>query len=710
MLPKIGMKSKLSLGLALLALPWIIASAPPDVKPCDPTLACFDVRISPANLLGDFYLDGNLVVAGVNSARLMGAPGVLHQIDVKHIQDPNTPGSNDLFNYPDQSAVQQTNAGWIWWVSFYPQKNYLKGTLQYFCQPYGRKATDVVLCRPTLDGVGQPDVPAGGSATYILSGGAHAVHTNLVGDQAGNWSSTARDDSVTVTTGRTSWFTASFLLKGLLQISLYPTGLTADLYLDGVLVAPQSAGLNVFVTPQVAHTVEAKNVVDPAANGRYKYGDTAQSVIAYTGGTRNVYLSPLKTWLMGSLSFFFYISRKAFADDVQCLVSVDGAQVGTVPAGTRMVFNLPTGAHTLAVSTTGADAGKWDGPVSASVTIYGGWSAYYTARFNLLPTVVSAPLPVPVGSGGGTPGGFELGGQVASFSAPDRMKYAGMLWVKRQARWSPGAVADAGAINDAHAKGFKILLSVIGDNPNVIAGGNGYDGYAAYVGELARLGADGIEVWNEMNLDREWPVGEIDPARYTDLLRRSYLQIKSQNPNTLVISGAPAPTGAEGAFGRAHVWNDNSYIAGMAAAGAANYVDCIGVHYNEGIISPNWTSGDPRDAYYTRYYSGMVATYFNTFGGRKKLCFTEMGYLSPEGYGSLPGAFGWAGNTTAAQQAQWLGEAVSLARSSSSVRMIIVFNMDFTGWGDDPQGGYAMIRPGGGCPACDTLRGVTGGR
>ena len=42
--------------------------------------------------------------------------------------------------------------------------------------------------------------------------------------------------------------------------------------------------------------------------------------------------------------------------------------------------------------------------------------------------------------------------------------------------------------------------------------------------------------------------------------------------------------------------------------------------------------------------------------------------------------------------------------------MMIVFNVDFTLYGDDPQGGYAIIRPGAAGPACDTLRAVTGGR
>jgi hypothetical protein len=49
-----------------------------------------------------------------------------------------------------------------------------------------------------------------------------------------------------------------------------------------------------------------------------------------------------------------------------------------------------------------------------------------------------------------------------------------------------------------------------------------------------------------------------------------------------------------------------------------------------------------------------------------------------------------------------------LAANSGKVRMVIVFNVDFTQWGTDPQAGYAMIRKGGGCPACGTLASVMG--
>ncbi len=75
----------------------------------------------------------------------------------------------------------------------------------------------------------------------------------------------------------------------------------------------------------------------------------------------------------------------------------------------------------------------------------------------------------------------------------------------------------------------------------------------------------------------------------------------------------------------------------------------------------------------------------------------------------VPG-FGWAGSTMVSQQAQWLADATRMAQSDSRVRLIVVFNADSTRWGQVPQGGYAIIRPDGGCPACDTLRGVMGGR
>jgi hypothetical protein len=312
------------------------------------------------------------------------------------------------------------------------------------------------------------------------------------------------------------------------------------------------------------------------------------------------------------------------------------------------------------------------------------------------PTRAAPPPPI----SGSTRGGFELGGQVQDLNGGTiaAMQRAHMRWVKRQAHAGDGGAV--GLINQAHGAGFKILLSVIGDKNAVVDAGY-QDGYASYVASLAAQGADAIEIWNEMNIDREWKQGSINPSIYVNLLAKSYNAIKRANPNTMVITGALAPTGAEGAFGTDRVWNDDRYYNGMAAAGAGRYADCIGVHYNEGIVGPNQTSGDPRGGYPTRYFSTMLSRAMRPFRG-KQACFTELGYLTPEGYGQLPGGFAWAQGTSVAQQAAWLAQAAVRA-SGSGVRMMIIFNVDFTHFGEDPQAGYAIIRPGGACPACDAL-------
>jgi hypothetical protein len=345
--------------LALLAVPWVTGFAPSAAgQPCDPQSACFDVSLTATGLVGDFYIDGKVAATGVSQARVVGAPDVPHLIEVKNIQEPAAPGNGDLFNYATQSVTEQAKAGWVWRLTFYPQRNYLKGTLTYVCNPSGRASTDSVVCQPAIDGNPMPDVAPGASASYYLTPGAHTIHTTLSGTQAGNWSQTARDDSVTIYAARISWLQATFELKGVLKISLYPAGIVADLYVDGTLAATQSGSLQVLVTPRVPHLVEAKNVTDPAANSLYKYGDASQKPLAYPAGTAYVSLRPVKVWLTGALSVACVLNRKAATDDAHCSVTVDNAAVGTVGAGTRGTFNLSIGSHAVGISVVGTSAGN----------------------------------------------------------------------------------------------------------------------------------------------------------------------------------------------------------------------------------------------------------------------------------------------------------------------------------------------------------------
>jgi uncharacterized protein YgiM (DUF1202 family) len=334
------------------------------------------------------------------------------------------------------------------------------------------------------------------------------------------------------------------------------------------------------------------------------------------------------------------------------------------------------------------------------------WLATVNGDINSLPVTTETGCCAPPNPGTPPPspaGGFELGGQTHTLDNPARMRDAVMTWVKFQHKWSPGQnPADlAGRINSAHANGLKVLISIPGPlYPSSID----FNGYVQFVGGVAGLGADAIEIWNEMNLDREWPAGQISPATYVNsMLAPSYQAIKAANPGTMVISGALAPTGVDNGV---TVWSDQRYLAGMAGAGAARYMDCLGVHYNAGATSPDANSGHPADAgdhHYSWYFQGTFNVYSGAFPS-SKLCFTEIGYVSGEGYGTLPGGFWWGNGNTVGEQAEWLARAVTKSRQSGKVRLFVVFNVDFTYWGDDPQAGYAIIRPGGGCPACDSLR------
>jgi hypothetical protein len=114
----------------------------------------------------------------------------------------------------------------------------------------------------------------------------------------------------------------------------------------------------------------------------------------------------------------------------------------------------------------------------------------------------------------------------------------------------------------------------------------------------------------------------------------------------------------------------------------------------------------------------MVDLYFDTFNpedAAKKLplCFTEIGYLTPDGFDkSLAQAgannFLWAEGTTVFDQAEWLEEALLRSCRSGRVKLFIVWNVDFENYGQDPQAGYAILRPDEECPSCRTLSRAVG--
>ncbi len=300
---------------------------------------------------------------------------------------------------------------------------------------------------------------------------------------------------------------------------------------------------------------------------------------------------------------------------------------------------------------------------------------------------------------------FELGGQIFTFVTTEEMHSAGMTWVKMQLTYGSHTTADAqNVINHGRNHGFKVLRSIKGIKSQLASKPTQYyQNFASFLASVAQLGPDAIEVWNEPNIDREWPAGLISGTNYAQMLSRAYPAIKPANANVMVISGAPAPTGFFGGQCTQNGCDDNIFIQQMASAGAASNFDCTGLHYNEGVVPPTQSSGDPRGNpnHYTRYYSTMVSTYRAAFPN-KPLCFTEIGYLSPEGLPPLPPGFEWGANTSLQEQADWLASAAQLSRDGGIVRLMVVWNMDATIYDSDPMEGWSIIRNSS-CLACTTL-------
>jgi len=134
----------------------------------------------------------------------------------------------------------------------------------------------------------------------------------------------------------------------------------------------------------------------------------------------------------------------------------------------------------------------------------------------------------------------------------------------------------------------------------------------------------------------------------------------------------------------------------------------MGAHANAGTTPPDASTGHPSDnggGHYSWYFLPTVNVTHNAIPALP-ICLTEYGYLSPDGYGALSDYFQWGANTSVDEQAAWLAQGYQLARGLGFVRLVIVWNVDFTYWGFDPQAGYAIVRPDGSCPACATLGAV----
>lgn len=293
----------------------------------------------------------------------------------------------------------------------------------------------------------------------------------------------------------------------------------------------------------------------------------------------------------------------------------------------------------------------------------------------------------------------------------------GVDWVKMQLKWPvihPSADADQwffydSVIEEANKNGLNLMVSVVGAPAwtRSQGGENGPpDDYALFTAFLDELltrhpgQIQAIEVWNEENLDREWttPAG-ISPENYVEFLRQSYETIKSHDPNIIVISGALSPTGP----GDWVSWADDfEYMDRALAAGMLNYADCVGAHHNGYNIPPDVTAeaapSHPkaqtavfRGPFDNPHHSWSFKTTIDTYAQKvqaidpsKKLCVTEFGWATKEGYDVYPPGFEFAQDNSLQEQSVYITQAFQQMHDSGNVWLAFLFNYDFGNKGGGP--------------------------
>lgn len=292
-----------------------------------------------------------------------------------------------------------------------------------------------------------------------------------------------------------------------------------------------------------------------------------------------------------------------------------------------------------------------------------------------------------------------------------------MNWVKTQVRWQD-VEATKGEYNwgildlvmpSSSKFGIKQVLSIVtapewareaGANLSKEGPPANNQDYVDFVLTLlarypGQVGA--IEVWNEMNIDREWAsVGGLSARNYTSLLQATYEAVKAVDPGILIITGALAPTGIDDGVGAI---DDFRYTDQLIAAGALNYADCYGAHANGYNVPPTvrWDEGfkDPtakfRGPFDNPHHSWSLRSTLEGYANRlraaqlqTKLCVTEFGWAVAEDLEGYPQGFEFAQDNTLAEQAEWFPEAFQFMADSDFVRLAIVWNFNYA-----PQAGYS---------------------
>ena len=301
-------------------------------------------------------------------------------------------------------------------------------------------------------------------------------------------------------------------------------------------------------------------------------------------------------------------------------------------------------------------------------------------------------------------------------------------WVKTQVSWklyqpypdqySADRLAELDAfVEAANGRNLKVLLNVAKapewSRPTTELDGPplDYDHFRQFMQFLAeryqgRVAA--YELWNEPNLQREWNGSPLSAADAVTLMQAGAEGVRAADPETILISGAPATTGINDSVAAI---DDRVYLRGLLAAGVGDVVDGVGVHPYGAGNSPESSVFDSETAVLSHNnhpsfffkdtlddYAALLAEY----GVDKPLWATEFGWgsfdglLNEQGTPSLPPAGAeFMAYVDEWQQAAYILGAYEIAHERDGVGPLILWNLNFAPilGTQFAESGYSVLRP-----------------
>lgn len=337
------------------------------------------------------------------------------------------------------------------------------------------------------------------------------------------------------------------------------------------------------------------------------------------------------------------------------------------------------------------------------------------------PVVAATPATAAPATAPQASSGFHYGFQIQGYGVNQQQVMndvtgAGFGWIKQQVQWAtvepnPGSfnfgTLDS-LVNIAQASHVNVLFSVV-DAPSWAAVPNGAfpkdpSQFASFMSTLAthfKGRVQAYEIWNEENFAREVGPGNINAGNYVELLKAAYPAIKAADPNAIVVSGAPTPTGVNDPN---IAERDITYLQQMyqyQGGIVKNYFDVLGAHNEPYWNPPNQTVATATNTSYANdpsFFFRQVEDYHNLMvqmgDGNKPIWETEIGYDSnpeaPSGYS------GWT--VSPQQQATYLVQLFQYARANYPwLGAIFVWNLNFQQVvpQTDEKWGFGVLNPDG---------------